>query len=106
MRHRGLNAFTTPAPRVQGSCGGPSNSALMALETAVEQLVWLPGMAETPAPDGWLTYERLLSDQDTPPVVDIEGSDLARRVEDQGPFDVEQATSLFLEAARAKLGGE
>ena len=67
---------------------------IMGFETAVEQIVWLPGLAATAAPTGWLTYDALLSDQVAPPEVAIDGSDLAQIIYTSGTESLPKGAML------------
>ena len=47
-------------------------TAALAHDTAVEHLLWLPGEAPSPPPEGMLTFEAVLADDDTPPAVELD----------------------------------
>lgn len=72
--------------------------AILDLDTAVEHMVWLPGLADEPAPDGWISYDALLSDQDQPPDVDLNGSDLAQIIYTSGTESLPKGAMLTHEA--------
>lgn len=72
--------------------------AILALDTAVEHTVWLPGLVDAPAPAGWISYEALLSDQVQPPDVDLDGTDLAQIIYTSGTESLPKGAMLTHEA--------
>jgi fatty-acyl-CoA synthase len=58
--------------------------AAAARDTAVEQVIWLPGEAASAPPDGLTTFDAVLADDATPPAVALDGRMLAQIVYTSG----------------------
>ena len=83
-------------------CVGPDmvelGTAAAARDTAVEQMVWLPGEDPAQAPAGMRTFESLLSDDTTPPQPDIDGSSLLQIIYTSGTESLPKGAMLTHDA--------
>src|SRR6185436_11059124 len=59
-------------------------TAAIARDTAVQQLIWLPGEAPSSAPEGMLAFDAVLSADDAPPAVELDSRALAQIVYTSG----------------------
>ena len=75
-----------------------TGQAILDLDTDVEHTVWLPGLSDEPAPDSWISYEALLSDQTDSPEVELNGTDLAQIIYTSGTESLPKGAMLSHEA--------
>jgi len=83
-------------------CVGPDmvelGTAAAARDTAVEQMVWLPGEDPAQAPAGMRTFDALLSEDTTPPQPDIDGSSLLQIIYTSGTESLPKGAMLTHDA--------
>lgn len=68
------------------------------MDNDVEHMVWLPGLADDPAPEGWITYDALLTEQTDAPEVDMDGTDPAQIIYTSGTESLPKGAMLTHEA--------
>jgi fatty-acyl-CoA synthase len=86
----------------QTLCVGPDMvelaTAAAARDTAVRQMVWLPGEDPAQAPAGMRTFDSLLSDDTVPPQPDIDGSSLLQIIYTSGTESLPKGAMLTHDA--------
>ena len=86
----------------QTLCVGPDMvelaTAAAARDTAVKQMVWLPGEDPAQAPAGMRTFDSLLSDDTVPPQPDIDGSSLLQIIYTSGTESLPKGAMLTHDA--------
>ncbi len=86
----------------QTLCVGPDMvelaTAAAARDTAVRQMVWLPGEDPAQAPAGMRTFDSLLSDDTMPPQPDIDGSSLLQIIYTSGTESLPKGAMLTHDA--------
>jgi fatty-acyl-CoA synthase len=72
--------------------------AAAALDTRVEQLLWLPGEDPSSPPPGWLSFDDLAASRAALPAVDLSGNDLAQIVYTSGTESAPKGAMLTHDA--------
>ncbi len=92
LRHAGAQTLCVGPDMVE--LGGTA----AARDTAVKQMVWLPGEDPAQAPAGMRSFESLLSDDRTPPQPDIDGSSLLQIIYTSGTESLPKGAMLTHDA--------
>jgi fatty-acyl-CoA synthase len=72
--------------------------AAAARDTAVQQLLWLPGEAPSSPPDGMLAFDAVLADDAAPPAVELDNRALAQIIYTSGTESLPKGAMLTHEA--------
>jgi fatty-acyl-CoA synthase len=92
LRHAGARLLAVGPDFV-----GLANAAA-ARDTAVQQLMWLPGEVPSSPPDGMLAFDAVLSSDDTPPAVSLDSRALAQIIYTSGTESLPKGAMLTHEA--------
>jgi fatty-acyl-CoA synthase len=93
LRHAGARTLCTDAGLLDTA------RAAAAMDTSVTRLVWLPAEdAGGPAPEDMLSFDQLLSDDATPPEVELDSRDLLQIIYTSGTESLPKGAMLTHEA--------